>query len=344
MQGIGDDVLERVGCALAAAGEPVSGPLTSEIIAHGRSNITAVLRDARSTWVLRMPPARGRTPSAHDIAREYRIAAALAATDVPVARPVLLIEDERVIGCQFSISDFVHGAAIRTHADIEALAPPTREDLASVLMANLARLHRVDYSAAGLADFERPGSYGQRQFARWSRQWDVVGTAELAARAEQAIAAVARVLPAPSASTLVHGDYRVDNTIVTFPDHGVAIGAIVDWELATVGDPVADVATTLAYRHPALDLIHGGPSAWTSGLLPSAAELADSYTAAGGFALHSLEGHLALANLKIAVIAAGVAFRIAPTDPDAPPKRAQLAAASAAYFELAREAAAGATV
>lgn len=338
---IASPVLAAVADALRAAGEPVRGALSAEVITHGRSNVTAVVRDDRSAWVLRMPPALGRTPSAHDVAREYRITAALEGTSVPVARAVTFVEDDEVVGQPYYVSAFVTGTAIRTQADLAMLGPTTRDQLASALMAGLAAVHAVDFAAAGLADLERPGSFAERQFLRWSRQWEIVGTDELAGAAEAAIAAVGQALPCASPSGLVHGDYRIDNTILTLRDDGVALAAIVDWELATVGDPVADVATTLAYRHPALDLVQAGASAWTSDLLPSADELASLYIAAGGRPLHQLAAHMALANFKIAVIAAGIAFRLAPSDPDAPTRRAQLAEATATYFDLARQAADG---
>lgn len=337
---IAPPVLAAAAAALRAAGEPLSGALSAEVIAHGRSNVTAVVRDDRSAWVLRMPPEIGATPTAHDVAREFRITAALAETSVPVARAVALVEDDERVGRPFFLSEFAAGSAIRTQAEVAALAPATREQVAPALMAGLASVHAVDCSATGLAELERPGSYVDRQFSRWSRQWAIVGTAGLADAAALAIDAVGRVLPAASPSTLVHGDYRIDNTILALGDD-VALAAIVDWELATVGDPVADVATTLAYRHPALDLVHGGASAWTSDLLPAAEELASLYAAAGGRPLRQLAGHLALANFKIAVIAAGIAFRLASSDPDAPARRIQLARATALYFELAREAADG---
>jgi len=169
----------------------------------------------------------------------------------------------------------------------------------------------VDHVAAGLERFGRPDKYAERQLRRWSGQWDLVATdhAELLSQAEELRGRLEKSVPEQHVTGIVHGDYRIDNTILDLDEHPPRVAAIVDWELSTIGDPVADVAMMCAYRHPALDLILGSPSAWTSDRLPDPSDLASSYEAVGGVPLREWDFHLALAYFKIAVIAAGIDHR-----------------------------------
>jgi aminoglycoside phosphotransferase (APT) family kinase protein len=294
---------------LSEAGVTLAGPLQARLIAGGRSNLTYELSDSASRWVLRTPPRVGRTPSAHDVVREYRVVAALTPTDVPVAPAVAVCEDPSVLGIPFALTGFVPGATIRTQAELGSLDDSTVDSVTLRLVETLAALHRVDHVAVGLADFGRPDGYAERQVRRWSRQWEIVGAPELGPLAAEVSTRLAAALPAQASTGIVHGDYRIDNTILRLGP-AAAVAAVVDWELSTIGDPVADVAMMCAYRHPLLDLILGGPSAWTSPRLRSPADLAAAYESAGGVPLAAWEFHLALAYFKIGVIAAGIDHRV----------------------------------
>lgn len=301
--------LALVARELAAAGVAVTGPLEAEPISGGRSNLTSVISDGRTRWILRTPPRAGRTASAHDVAREHRVTAALAGSGVPVPPAVLLCEDESLLGVPFTVAGHVEGAAIRTQAELAEHDDRTVGAMVSDLLTTLAALHGVDHVAVGLEGFGRPDGYAARQLRRWSRQWDSVGTSGLEPLARAAMARLGSRVPTQRATSVVHGDYRIDNTLIAVDGPASRVAAVIDWELSTIGDPVADVAMMCAYRQPPFDLVLGAPSAWTSERLPPAAELAAGYESAGGVRLDDWDFHLALACFKVAVIAAGIDHR-----------------------------------
>jgi aminoglycoside phosphotransferase (APT) family kinase protein len=300
--------LQRVAAAMQEAGVELAGELRSSLIAGGRSNLTFKLSDERAAWVMRTPPRVGRTPSAHDVAREFRVTAALGDTGVPVARAVVLSEDETLIGGPFAIEEFVDGRGVQTQDELDALDDAALEAVVDSLISTLAALHGVDHVAVGLERFGRPDGYAERQLRRWSGQWELVGQERLQGLAAEVIAALNERLPRQQATSIVHGDYRIDNTLLTRAERP-EVAAVVDWELSTIGDPVADVAMMCAYRAPAFDLIVGEPAAWTSDRLPSPEELAERYGRLGGVDLVDFSAHQALAYFKVAVIAAGIADR-----------------------------------
>lgn len=304
-----DQELVGVATVMAAAGADLAGPLTSSLIAGGRSNLTFRLGDGVHDWVLRTPPRTGRTPSAHDVAREFRVTSALGVTDVPVAPAVALCEDESVLGGPFAVSGFVQGRTLQSAADLEELPEEMLAPLTHELMGALAALHRVDHVAVGLERFGRPDGYAARQLKRWAGQWELVGDPRLSGLASDLSAGLADALPRQQSTGIVHGDFRVDNALVRLDEASSRVAAVVDWELSTIGDPVADVAMAVAYQHPAFDLVVGSPSAWTSGALGDADRLVAAYELAGGVPLVDLDAHLALAHFKIAVIAAGIDHR-----------------------------------
>lgn len=283
-----------------------AGRLSAELIAGGRSNLTYLLTDGTTRWVLRRPPLGQLTPSAHDMRREYRVTAALADTGVPVARAVALA-DADVLGVPFTIAEYVDGLVIRTLDELHAL--PT-DDIARCgygLVDVLARLHAVNPAEAGLAGFGRPEGYLTRQVSRWYDQWRRVATHELP-DVDRLHARLAAACPAESGASVVHGDYRIDNTILD-PADPARVRAVVDWEMATLGDPLADLALHLAYAHEAVALVLGGSAASTSRLLPAAADLAERYARTSGRDLGDLRFYLALGYFKIAVIAEGIHSR-----------------------------------
>jgi aminoglycoside phosphotransferase (APT) family kinase protein len=300
--------LEGVAAALADAGADVAGPLTATLIAGGRSNLTFRLTDGASRWVLRTAPRAGRTPSAHDVAREFRVTRALAGTGVPVPPAVLLCEDEAVLGAPFAVAEFVDGECVQSRVDLDRLDEATLAACLDRLVETLAALHAVDHVAVGLGSLGRPDGYAARQVRRWSGQWELVGEAALDPLAQEAGRLLAAAVPPQRAVGVVHGDFRIDNTILRLAGP-VEVAAVVDWELSTIGDPVADVALMCVYRHSALDLVLGAPSAWTSERLPGPDALAARYEDAGGVRLADWDFHLALGYYKLAVIAAGIDHR-----------------------------------
>jgi aminoglycoside phosphotransferase (APT) family kinase protein len=296
---------------LRAAGVDRSGDLDADLIAGGRSNLTYLVSDDASKWVLRRPPLHGLTPSAHDVGREYRVVAALGDTAVPVAAAVTLCEDDSVLGAPFAMVDYVPGRVIRGAGELEALGDrEVIEGCVDGLVRVLADLHGIDPAAVGLADFGRPDGYLERQVRRWGGQWDLVKLDDDPRDADvrRLYSALAEAVPPQSQASIVHGDYRIDNTILDAHDASV-VRAVVDWELSTLGDPLSDAALMCVYRDPSMDLIINMPAAWTSPLLPSADELAQRYSQTSGRPLAHWPFYMSLAYFKLAIIAAGIDFR-----------------------------------
>lgn len=285
----------------------LDGELRAELISGGKSNLTYAIVDDSSKWVLRRPPTSGLTPSAHDVAREFRIAKGLQDSGVPVARTVALCEDVEVMGAPFTVVEHVDGQVIRTQSQLDALSNKEIKDCITELIRVLAVLHEVDYEAVGLGALGRPAGYLERQVKLWAGQWNRVKTEEL--RDLDALhAALAESVPVQSGASIVHGDYRIDNTILDAEDVST-VAAVVDWELSTLGDPITDVALMCVYRNPAMDLVLGEPASWTSPRLPSPEGLAQQYALASGRTLDHWPFYLGLANFKLAVIAEGINHR-----------------------------------
>jgi aminoglycoside phosphotransferase (APT) family kinase protein len=279
------------------------GLLTARIIQGGRSNLTYQVSDGASSWVVRRPPLGVLTPSAHNMKREYRVMAALQNSAVAVPSTRAYCADESVIGAPFSVASFVDGRVLRTHEDVAGLSQEQTRGCAEALIAQLAELHAVDYENVGLGSFGRPDGYLGRQVHRWRSQWELVATRELPGllRLHQALESAT---PTDSAAAIVHGDFRVDNTILDAEDPR-RVRAIVDWEMSTLGDPLADVGLLLAYRDPAIEgLLHRPAS--TSPAFPSQGAIAEEYGRVSGRDLTGLPFHVALAFFKVAVIAEGI--------------------------------------
>lgn len=298
--------LERLADLLEAAGEPVRRPLTATALSGGRSNLTYRLDDGVTTWAVRRPPHGGVIESAHDVVREFRIVAALKDTDVPVARAVLCDEPGTALGAACAVVAYVPGVTARSRADLAAWDDADVGRCARGLVSVLASLHRVDLRAIGLEGLASHDGYAARQVRRWSGQWERVGAAD--ARADRLLSWLRRRQPAQACLALVHGDYRVDNVILDRADSGRVL-AVLDWELSTLGDPVADVATMCAYRHQALNQVLGIDAAWTSPRFPRPEELANDYALRTGRDLPAFDFYLALAYYKLAVIAQGIVYR-----------------------------------
>jgi aminoglycoside phosphotransferase (APT) family kinase protein len=299
---------DQVSAWFAANVPAARPPLAFELIPGGHSNLTFLVRDAAgAAWVLRRPPLSGVLPSAHDMGREHRIIAALRGTPVPVPAAIGLCEDPSVTGAPFYVMDYVDGVVPRDQATVErSLGLPQRAAATASLVEVLADLHRVDPDAVGLGQLGRREAYAERQLRRWGRQWEQSKTRELPAIEEAGRRLAARV-PPQQGSALVHGDYRLDNLIVS-PAGRVL--AVIDWELCTLGDPLADVGLLLVYwSEPGDELqpLESAPTAVPG--FPSRAEVAAAYAAASDLDLGDLDFYMALGYWKLAVILEGVYAR-----------------------------------
>ena len=295
---------------LRETGIPRTGALRAELVSGGRSNLTFLVSDDASRWVLRRPPLHGLTPSAHDMAREYKVVAALAGTPVPVARAVTMRNDDSVLGAPFQMVEYVPGRVVRHTDQLEALGDrATIESCVDSLIAVLADLHAVDPDAVGLGDFGRPSGYLERQVRRWGSQWDLVRRDDDPCDDDvrRLHTRLGEALPAQSRSAIVHGDYRIDNTILDDEDPTKVV-AVLDWEMSTLGDPLSDAALMCVYRHPTFHLVHAD-AAWASELIPPADVLAEKYAKAAGQELDHWDFYMALAYFKLAIIGAGIAYR-----------------------------------
>jgi len=285
-------------------------PLSFERISGGHSNLTYGVRDAGgSRWALRRPPLGKRLGSAHDMGREFRVVSALVATPVPVAPVVGLCEDESVNGAPFYAMEFVEGPILRGLA--EASAFPEEADRRAIgerVVDTLVAIHAVDPDAVGLGELGRKEDYVARQLHRWQGQWEKSKTRELPA-IDAVHEELASRIPAQGPATIVHGDYRLDNMILT-PTGEVA--AVVDWELCTLGDPLADVGLLMVYWPEAGEegISLGQPATMAPGF-PSRAELRARYAELSGRDLSELDFFVALGYWKLAIILEGVYARYA---------------------------------
>ena len=291
---------------------PTDGPLTGHVIAGGRSNLTYAISDRVHHWVVRRPPLAHVLPTAHDMAREWRVISALQSTGIPVPRAVLLCEDPTVIGAPFYVMDFVDGHVVRDRLpDGWPATAATSEAMSKALIDTLLELHAVAPEAVGLGDFGRPQGFLERQVRRWWQQWEASKTRELPA-IEELHRRLLDGLPVQSAPGIVHGDYRFDNVIYA-PDDPHRIAAVVDWEMSTVGDPLCDLGLLVVYwvtdpYDPAASALPGSRVSLGEGF-PSREQMIDSYAVRSDRDLSDLEWYVALGHYKLAIIAEGINAR-----------------------------------
>jgi aminoglycoside phosphotransferase (APT) family kinase protein len=285
-------------------------PLSYELIAGGESNYTFRVTDvAARRFVLRRPPEGELQATAHDVLREARIMHDLAGTAVPVPGVLGRCDDPEVTGAPFFVMGYVDGLVLRTVDEMAAAFPVERRgDACRRLLDTLAAIHAVDLDATGLADLGKRDGYLERQLRRWRTQWEGAGSPHAPAMAELHDELVAS-LPATAAApgTLVHGDFRFDNAVVG-PDGQVR--AVLDWELSTLGDPLADLAITLvAWSGPGEAMTFGveGPTS-APGCL-SLEEAVDHYAAVSGRDVSESAWYLAWADWRVACILSGVYAR-----------------------------------
>jgi aminoglycoside phosphotransferase (APT) family kinase protein len=282
--------------------------LTAELIAGGRSNLTYGITDGEHRWVLRRPPLGHVLPTAHDMGREYRVLSGLAETDVPVPRTFAFCDDESVNDAPFYVMERVDGQILRTADDITRLRADQAAACSRELIDVLARIHAVDYEAVGLGDFGHPEGYLERQVRRWGEQWERSKAADLPAIDELA-RRLRAALPESGPPTIVHGDYRLDNTMLA-PDDPTRIVAVLDWEMATLGDPLADVGLFLLYwaQNDAQVIATGEGISTDAGFL-SHDEVVALYAERSGRRVDELDWYVVFAGYKLAIIVEGIAAR-----------------------------------
>ena len=290
---------------------PRSGPgqgLRADLIHGGKSNLTYRLTDGYHDWVLRRPPLGHILATAHDMAREYRVMSALAPTPVPVPAMVTLCEDPSVIGAPFYVMEYVEGSILRRAKDTDKLTESQRTALACELIDTLADLHEVDPADVGLSDFGHPDGFLQRQVRRWSQQLersrsrDTPGSEDLAKE-------LATRVPTSQRASVVHGDYRLDNVLVG-PNQQIL--AVLDWEMATLGDPLCDLGLLPVYAAP----VPGVAGIISDGMgphngFPSMESLIGRYADRSGLDVSQLSWYTALGYYKLAVICEGIYYRYA---------------------------------
>lgn len=225
---------------LAAWGEAhvpgFAGPVTAAKFPGGQSNPTYRIDTEGLSCVLRRKPFGTILPSAHAVEREYRLIAALHPAGFPVARPYALCEDRQVIGAPFYLMELVEGRTL-WDGSLPGMAPAERTEIYDAIVDTLAALHQIDPEAVGLGDYGKPGNYFARQVERWTRQYRASQT-EALPEMEALIAFLPRTVPPQTRTSIVHGDYRIDNMI--FAADRPRVLAVLDWELSTLGDPLAD--------------------------------------------------------------------------------------------------------
>lgn len=282
-----------------------------ELIAGGRSNLTYRLGLGGSRLVLRRPPLGHVLPTAHDMTREYRVLTALSGTDIPVPTPVAICDDTDVIGAPFYVMGYVEGRVLRTRQDGEQVTPDQARQLSERLAEMLSAIHGVDIEAVGLTGFGRPQGYLARQLARWQRQWELSNTRDMPGY-DRLVERLAAGLPSDGDHTLVHGDFRLDNMLVTLGAHP-AVAAVVDWEMSTLGDPLADLGLTLIYwadpGDPEWMNISVGSSITAGPGFLRRAEIASRYAELTGRDLSRIGYYMAFGCFKLAVVLEGIHAR-----------------------------------
>lgn len=299
--------LEALAGWLINQGVQMKGALSATRIGLGQSNLTYLLTDeARGRWVARRPPLGNLLASAHDVTREHKILTALAGTDVRTPGVVGLASDLAICDVPVLVVDYVEGLVLDRAEVIEPLSHEQRHRTGLELADALARLHDVDLRAVGLSDLASHSPYAGRQLRRWSRQWEASRTRDLPTldRLSRWLEAHA---PERSELTVVHGDMHLRNVILD--PATCAVRAVLDWELCTLGDPLADLGSTLAYWPERSDRLTGISDASARPGFATRQEIAESYAERSGRDLATITFWHALGLWKIAIICEGIRRR-----------------------------------
>jgi aminoglycoside phosphotransferase (APT) family kinase protein len=289
------------------------GDVSVEQIAGGASNLTYRVQAGGDDWILRRPPAVTFATS-NDMAREWTVLRALAATAVPVPRVIRTCEDPGILGVPFYVMERLDGIVFRTGADVAHLDEAQSRACADELADVLAALHAIDPAAVGLASFGRPEGFVERQVRRWATQWEAAKFADVK-EIDEVARRLAATVPPPAPAAIVHGDYSFNNTVY-FRDPPTRLQGVLDWELSTLGDPLTDLGMLALYWGDVAAPVwstplpqHARPGFGTTG------ELLERYARASGRDLSRIGFYIALATFKMAVITAGARARVLRGDP-----------------------------
>ncbi len=287
----------------------IAPPLSFDLIAGGHSNLTFQVTDTTGRkWVLRRPPLKQVLATAHDMGREHKIISSLAGTDVPVAPAVGLCTDESVNGAPFYVMDFVEGTVVRDLDTAKRLTEAQRRTAGNSTIDVLARIHAVDVDAVGLGDLGKREDYIARQLKRWYGQFEKSKTRELPI-VDEVHDLLRAAIPDQGPATIVHGDYRLDNCMVGADGEVVAV---LDWEICTLGDPLADVGLLLVYSPDEEGTSATGVPAVTAlPGFPTQQEMLDRYQDISGRDLTHIDYYVAFGYWKLACILEGVYARYA---------------------------------
>ncbi|MGH8455627.1 MAG: phosphotransferase [Stenotrophobium sp.] len=287
-----------------------SGPMTVEQFKGGQSNPTFKLMTPGKNYVLRRKPAGKLLASAHAVDREYAVITALRDSDVPVARTHVLCEDDAVIGTAFYVMDCVDGRVMWDPL-LPGMTPAQRGAIFAEMNRVIAALHKVDYAAIGLADYGKPGNYFERQIARWSKQYRASETRRIEAF-ENLMLWLPKNIPAGDETRIVHGDYRLDNMI--FHPTEPRVLAVLDWELSTLGHPLADFSYHCMTWHIPKGVFRGLAGARLAELgIPSEAEHVAAYCKRTGRApidASHWDFYMAYNLFRLGAILQGIAGRV----------------------------------
>ena len=295
-------------------GDDSWGNCNVELISGGRSNLTYLVTSSKGEEVvLRRPPLGHVLPTAHDMAREFTVISGLQGTDVPVPKALHLCTDTEVLGVAFYVMERVKGHIVRTEFPAGyAETPEDKRRVGEALVSTLVKLHSVDYETVGLGEFGHPEGFMARQIRRWKQQWEKSVTRPLPMM-DDLIAKLEEDLPESPAPTIVHGDFRLDNTILDENDP-TRVLAVLDWEMSTLGDPLADLGLMLVYWPQADDMAEfrdsfGAITATAAPGFPSRADVIEQYARESGRDVSSVYYYWAFGFFKLAVILEGIQAR-----------------------------------
>ncbi|WP_323101221.1 phosphotransferase family protein [Intrasporangium sp. YIM S08009] len=299
--------LERLADWLGTAAPGLlTGALSGRVVAGGKSNLTYEVGDGSRTVIVRRPPLGHVLATAHDMGREHRVITALRDTAVPVPTTYAVCADADVVGAPFYVMERVAGTPYRFSAQLGTVGAERVRAISERMVDTLVALHAVAPDSVGLGDFGRPEGFLERQVRRWRQQLDASRSRDLPG-IDELHARLADSVPSQGDPAIVHGDFRLDNLLVTDADE---VSAVLDWEMATLGDPLTDVALLEAYQTLPLmmDSVAVSDVSRTPGFI-TGPELRQRYAAASGRDLTHLSFHLGLAYFKLAVILEGIHYR-----------------------------------
>jgi aminoglycoside phosphotransferase (APT) family kinase protein len=277
----------------------------------GHSNLTYSLQFGSREMVLRRPPFGSKVKTAHDMGREFRVLSKLHAHYLPAPQVLLFVDDESVLGAPFYLMEPIHGVILRRDVppDLD-FSPALARRLSEAFLDNLAFLHRLDYNSVGLADLGKPQGYLERQVRGWIERYHVSKTHEIP-EVETISGWIQQHMPSSSAAALIHNDYKYDNVVLD-PNDLTRIIGVLDWEMCTIGDPLTDLGSALAYwvdrsDPPEILETRWGPTTYSGSL--TRAQLVERYAQKTGHDVSHMAFYLVFARFKIAVIVQQIYYR-----------------------------------